>query len=273
MKATNQPYAIGASDARIAEILDLADNAFAEASAIPPSESLTYSNGFYVECAAMFIDIRGSSGLVDKHKSAALGRIYRAYISECIAVMNQDPNCGEIFIQGDCVGAVFHAPNGSDVDSVLARAAQLNSLVAHLNWRLGERGYATITCGIGLAVGRALMIKAGYKGSGISDVVWMGNVVNHAAKLCHQGNRGQRCAIQVSKGAYRKMSNANRSLLRPVDVGLSRSHYEGDILDNEMRRWTAEASQRPEDFRGWLSRYGFSGDVESSGMTSVRPWL
>lgn len=273
MKATNQPYSIESSDARITEILDVEDNAFVEASEIPGPKSLNYTNGFYMECAAMFIDIRGSSGLVDKHKSAALGKIYRAYISECIAVMNQDPNCGEIFIQGDCVGAVFYAPNGSDVDSVLARAAQLNSLVAHLNWRLEERGYATIACGIGMAVGRALMIKAGYKGSSISDVVWMGNVVNHAAKLCHQGSRDNRCAIQVSKGAYRKMSASNRLMLRKVVVGLTHSHFEGDIVDNAMKHWTTAASQRPEGLRGWMSRSGLSSDVESSGMTSVRSWL
>lgn len=37
--------------------------------------------------------------------------------------------------------------------------------------------------GIGLAYGRALMIKAGYKGSTINEVVWMGDVVNEASKL------------------------------------------------------------------------------------------
>lgn len=117
------------------------------------------------------------------------------------------------------------------------------------------------------------MIKAGYKGSGISDVVWMGNVVNHATKLCHQGSWGQRCAIQVSKGAYAKMSKASRSLLHPVIVGLTNTHYEGNVLDNGMRRWTAEASKRPEDFREWMSRHGFSSDVDSLGMTSIRSWL
>jgi hypothetical protein len=38
--------------------------------------------------------------------------------------------------------------------------------------------------------GRALMIKAGYSGSGIADIVYMGDVVNAAAKLAAQGANG-----------------------------------------------------------------------------------
>jgi hypothetical protein len=34
------------------------------------------------------------------------------------------------------------------------------------------------------------MIKAGYSGSGISDVVYMGDVVNSAAKLAAKGSSG-----------------------------------------------------------------------------------
>lgn len=36
--------------------------------------------------------------------------------------------------------------------------------------------------------GRALMIKAGYSGSGLNDVVYMGDVVNSAAKLASKGD-------------------------------------------------------------------------------------
>ena len=31
------------------------------------------------------------------------------------------------------------------------------------------------------------MIQAGYKGSGINEVIWMGDVVNDSAKLRHRG--------------------------------------------------------------------------------------
>jgi hypothetical protein len=40
-----------------------------------------------------------------------------------------------------------------------------------------------------MSYGRALMIKAGYKNSGINEVVWMGDVVRGACHLAGHGNR------------------------------------------------------------------------------------
>jgi class 3 adenylate cyclase len=240
VKATNQPYSIQDSDARISEILEAADDSFVEAAAIPELNRLTYTNGFYVDCAALFIDIRGSSQLVAKHRSSTLGKLYRAYISESIAVMNQDANCGEIFIQGDCVGAVFHTPTNADINSVFFRAGQLNSLINLLNWRLEQRGYSQIKCGIGMSIGRALMMKAGYKGSAINDVIWMGNVVNEAAKLCHKGNRELHAPIQVSLGVQQAVIEEWKKLLSPLGGLFMPSHYQGDFISTDMHNWTAE---------------------------------
>ena len=41
-----------------------------------------------------------------------------------------------------------------------------------------------VKAGIGVAYGRALVIKAGYSGSGINDLIYMGDVVNKASKMC-----------------------------------------------------------------------------------------
>ena len=126
MKATNKPYSVSESDTRITDILGVTDQSFGESDQIPHPDRLTYDNGFYVDCAALFIDIRGSSNLANVHTRPVLGKIYRAYISECVAVMNQDSCCGEIFIQGDCVGGVFHILQRDHMNSVFLRAAQLN---------------------------------------------------------------------------------------------------------------------------------------------------
>ena len=74
---------------------------------------------------------------------------------------------------------------------IFSTAAQANSLVKTLSYKLIKAGYnQPIGVGIGMAYGRALMIKAGYNGSGIADVVYMGDVVNQAAKLAAQGSNG-----------------------------------------------------------------------------------
>lgn len=273
MKATHTPFSLEASDERMRSILGLTDDAFVATGHMPSPGRLTYENGFYVECAALFVDIRGSSALPQKHTQPVLGRIYRAYISECVAVLNQDPNCGEIFIQGDCVGAVFHAPDDADVDSVFMRAGELNSVLLHLNWRMSQHGYSALKCGIGMSVGRALMIQAGYKGSAINDIVWMGDVVNEAAKLCHLGNRDSNKPIQVSASAFTRLNTPNRKLLdrvSPVFVGSS--DYQGNFVSSEMAAWTAEQrGHKPNELAkliDWLGR-----DKEPSRLRRVTSWI
>jgi hypothetical protein len=56
---------------------------------LPKIEDLTFKNGKYVKCAAFFIDLRGSSDLIQTHgkKSKSLARLYRAYISEIVIAL------------------------------------------------------------------------------------------------------------------------------------------------------------------------------------------
>jgi len=63
----------------------------------------------------------------------------------------------------------------SQIVCAFETAGKLSSCVELLNYRLVKKGYQPIKCGIGIAYGRALMIKAGAKGSGVNDVVWMGH--------------------------------------------------------------------------------------------------
>src|SRR4051794_39264276 len=154
---------------------------------VPDRDRLTCSNGFYAYCSALFVDIRGSSDLPSKHKRPTLARLYRAYISELVAVMNGDPACREINIVGDGVWCVVNTKLTTDIDDVFSTAARINELIDVLNCKLRKRGIEEIRIGIGIEYGRALMIKAGYSGSGINDVVYMGEVVNRAAKLAAEG--------------------------------------------------------------------------------------
>lgn len=238
MESNHQLYNHVASDERIREILDSSEK-FDEVNEIPPRDKLTYSNGFYVNCAALFIDIRDSSKLPEKHSRPVLGKIYRAFLSECVAIINANANCREIFINGDCVSGILNTPLKSDIDLAFSTAAKLNSLLSILNWRLEQKGYTPISCGIGLAYGRALMLKAGYKGSAINDVIWMGDVVNEASNLCHQGNKDSRLALQVSTFVHENLNDHNKALMTPVYLTFlgSISQYEASVILPDMDEW------------------------------------
>ena len=92
-----------------------------------------------------------------------------------------------------------------------------------------------ISVGIGMDYGRALMIKAGHKGSTINDIVWMGDVVNSASKLSSYGSRSwsdQR--VMVSSVVHENLNDHNKSLLK---YNVSRSCYSGSIIENTMNAW------------------------------------
>src|SRR5690606_17164070 len=106
------------------------------------------------------------------------------------------------------------------------------------NYKIKKKGYDPIDIGIGMHYGRVLMIKAGYNGSGLNDVVWMGDVLNEAAKLCGYGNKTTRDRpIMVSSVFYGNLNDHNKSLLT---YNNSRSCYHGNFVNVEMEEWYNE---------------------------------
>lgn len=159
MKSNHIQYDFEKSRDRINTILDSNDNSFEEVGVIPDRDKLTYSNGFYVLCSSIFVDIRKSTELTQKYKRPTLAKIYRTFISEVVAVINGNDNCSEIFIQGDCVWAVFNTPYRPNIDSVFSTSAQVSSIVDTMNCRFKKKNIDAINIGIGIDYGRALMIK------------------------------------------------------------------------------------------------------------------
>lgn len=238
MKADYSSFVLSDSLERIQEILDGADASYEDKDSIPSRDSLTFTNGFYVNCSALFVDMRGSKELSEKLTKPTLAKIYKAYISELVAVFRDERRISEISIEGDCVWGIFDTPDQDDIDSVFSIAATAASLVDVLNYKLEKKSMETVNVGIGMAYGPSLMIKAGYKGSGINDVTWMGTVVSEAAKLCSYGNRNWSDArIMVSDICYQNMNDHNKGLLK---WSQSRECYEGNVINTGINDWLKE---------------------------------
>ena len=155
-------YDVDKSSDRMDDILNASDNYYCDKDSIPARSDLTFKNGYYVNVTAIFIDIVGSSDMTDEHKRPTLAKMYRAFLSECVAIMNAEIDCKEININGDCVWGVFDTPYKSYIDNVISVAARLNSMIKILNYKLRKKNYSEISVGIGIDYGRALMVKAGY---------------------------------------------------------------------------------------------------------------
>lgn len=232
-------YNIEKSAERIQEILDSNSANYEEKGNVVPSRAtLTYNNGYYVNVTALFIDIVGSSDLGEGTKRPVLAKIYRSFISECIAIISSCMKCKEVNINGDCVWGIFETPTQVDINIVFSIARMLNAFINLLNKKLLRKGYQTVKVGIGLDYGRALMIKAGYKGSTINDVVWMGDVVNNACHLANKAGRGNLDPIVVSSSIYSSLNLHNKTLLHSYfDQEQYCIIYQGNLVNIDMEKW------------------------------------
>jgi hypothetical protein len=232
-------YNIEKSAERIQEILDSNNANYEEKGTVVPSRAtLTYNKGYYVNVTALFIDIVGSSKLIEACQRPTLAKIYRSFISECVALISSINQCKEVSIHGDCVWGIFETPNKEDIDSVFYIAASLNSLVKMINIKLGQKKYQTISAGIGMDYGRTLMIQAGYKGSSLNDVVWMGKAVNNACHLANKAGRHIRKDIIVSSVIYTRLKDEYKEVLyKYYDLEMCCNNYESDAVATSMDEW------------------------------------
>ncbi|TKJ29513.1 MULTISPECIES: adenylate/guanylate cyclase domain-containing protein [Blastococcus] len=238
MDSNYKTYSYTNSFNRLDQYLDAPAGNYEETDSLPSRDKLTYGNGYYANCAAMFVDLRDSSSLPASYKRPVLAKIYRSFISEVVAIMNSDLDAREINIVGDCVWGVFDTTLKTDVDDLFSRAAEVNSMMKVLRYKMEKKDYKTpVKAGIGLSYGRALMIKAGYNGSGISDVVYMGDVVNQAAKLAAQGSKGWNQPIYADGVFYQNLNEYNQGLLKQITWG---GPYSGWVVNIAMENWYTE---------------------------------
>lgn len=232
-------YDVQKSWERMDEILNASNDNYSDEDSIPSRSDLTFKNGYYVKVTAIFIDIVGSSDMTDEHKRPTLAKMYRAFLSECVAIMNAEADCKEININGDCVWGVFETPDKEQIENIILVAGKLNSMIKILNYKLRKKDYSEISVGIGIDYGRALMVKAGYSGSGINDVIWMGDVVNTACHLCNKAGRYIRSVIVISNTVYDDLNEEiQKKFSRFSDQYVTR--YEGSITNSSMEEWYIE---------------------------------
>lgn len=235
MEATFSDFDFNKSITRIDEVLNNSDALFEDKKSIPSRDALTFSNGFYVECASLFVDIRGSKELNNKHTKPVLAKIYKTFISEVVAVLNGHSKVNEIYIEGDCVWGIFDTPNKSDIDELFSIGAKISSLIDILNIKYKKKKYSELTVGIGMSYGTSLIIKSGYKGSGVNEVVWLGKLVGEAALLCSYGNKTYNdYEMMVSNVIYDNLNDHNKKLL---SKNYSRDCYHGHVINLSMDEW------------------------------------
>lgn len=145
METNYKTYDVEKSAERIDAILNESNKNFEELDYIPERSKLTFTNGYYINVGALFVDIRQSSELTGEHKRPKLAKLYRSYIFEAVAILNSYSDCKEINIAGDCVSGIFEAQYKRQIDIMVSAAASINSLVKILNYKYSKKEIVNIS--------------------------------------------------------------------------------------------------------------------------------
>ena len=235
MEVTSSIYDYKKSRYRMDSILSEESEEVIEKENKFPSESiLTFNNIVTSTIDVIAVDIRNSTELSEalaQNNIKMLTKIYRAYISEVIAILKGNPDIERVYIEGDGIWAVFKITDDNHTPRVFDTATQISAIVETLNVKLRERKDPFIQVGIGIERGKTFYTKAGYKGSGINAEVWVGNIVNKAFKLCSKANKRKIKEIVVSEKVYNRLEKQQQKMLKKDK---KESIYHGAIICGKM---------------------------------------
>lgn len=218
-------------------------------------KQMSDNEGIYIDCVSIFVDLRDSTKFVEDSnlRRKSLGKIYKTYISEIVAIVNSFKTCWEIDIVGDCVSAIFiNKREDDDIYKDGLRAASMcNGMMQVLNKKYKQKwgNDAFVKAGIGLASGNVMVMKVGLFGSKeIKEGIYVGNVVNKASKLCDMALKDNNKPILVSQEIYDHSdiianSNTNETFkdyLSFFDIEKGDNYkfiYSGEFYRMFMRDW------------------------------------
>lgn len=169
---------------------------------LPSIDDLTFDNAYKSWVTSVFVDIRNSTNLFVNQDEIKVSKIIRCFTSEIIEILRDSDKLREIGIRGDCVYAVYTTPQKPDVYDCVEKAIDVNTYMKMLNKLLAEQEYPQITAGIGIGTSQDLIVKAGRKGVGINNPVWIGSAVTEASNLSSIANKNNYRPIAFSDITY-----------------------------------------------------------------------
>lgn len=211
-------------------------------------DNFTYGNGIKSWVGSIFVDIVGSTELIKNNDELEVSKILRSFSSEIITIMNSSDNVREIGIRGDCVYGVFFCPTKQSIYELANIAFHINTLIKMLNKLFIQNGYHQIEVGIGVSIGnhKDLIIKAGKKGTGINDKIWIGDAVVNACNIANVAGRNSKEKIGFSSNTYDNLidilqkKNSGKNVKNWFRYDVNDKVYYANIIKVEFDKWIDE---------------------------------
>lgn len=166
--------------------------------------------GRLIETAILYADMRKSSDIAEDHRRQTAAKVYKTFLYSMARVARSVG--GEIrSYDGDRIMVVF--PPARNKPKAACNKAVTTAL--RMAWCLQElvepmlRGYDSVDCGIGIAYGKLLVVKAGIGGPPHNNaLVWVGRPANLAARLSEEGIWPHH--VWVDEETYNRLDDENK---------------------------------------------------------------
>lgn len=144
--------------------------------------------GKEIETCVLFVDIRNSVALTDKHQHQTMGRVYTAFTKAVLKAARHHSGHTRNII-GDRVMIAF------PVDNCFKNAVDCAISINHIASKIiNKRFNVDFKCGIGIAYGKLRVIKVGIQRNGTEHgenkgLVWVGKPANYASRITDMANK------------------------------------------------------------------------------------
>ena len=201
-------------------------------------------NGKEIELAMLFIDIRESTKIVDGLRRITAARMYKSFLWGVAKIARL--NDGELrSFNGDGVLVAFVGDNKRT--NAVKAALQMSWFAKEIlkpkldavfrdSQQLRGEGIE-FDFGIGIDVGKVLVVRGGIRGENNNDLVWVGNATNFAVKL--SGLSEDEYHIYISEDVYKYMAKSSKFGGSPErDMWESRIWTDMDGIKIYLSKWT-----------------------------------
>jgi adenylate cyclase len=172
---------------------------------LDPKPSLYGNDGVEFTGVILFIDLRGSTKLFEKHYDNVIAKIFMSYHKGVTTIAKELSGKIRSF-NGDSVLVFFEGNTKEVINNAVKCAMQITYFINNiLNPKLEAKSYAKIDFGIGIDHGKVLSIKVGIKDEGNRDLAWISDNVNFSAKISDFGANPYH--LYISNKVYTNLSD------------------------------------------------------------------
>lgn len=206
------------------------------------NSKLTFnSTGLKFTATVLYIDMRDSTEVLNKHNKPTIAKIHKAYLHTTVAITKSLG--GEVrSFNGDSVLAFFQGTTKQSLSNAVKASMQIRYMIASddsgINNLLSK--YSAVNFGIGLDHGNVLCAKVGVGGdNNTKDLIWIGNSINKSVIISDECSTTSH--IGISKIVY-------DNLLDEVKFGTQEDHWGNKTKVNIWQAYSVIYNGKSETF-------------------------